>query len=1328
MMPELTAETLAGLSTQEKRALLARLLREKKAAEPARDLPVSASQRRMWLLAQLDPGSPTYTVFAPLRLRGALDESALRRSVTEIVRRHEALRTTFHQRGDTVFQRVGSVDVVMPVHDLSAAPERAGELLRELNDRPFDLAAGPLLRTDLLRLGEREHILLLSVHHIAFDGWSRGVFGTELMACYAAFQAGRAPELAPLPVRYTDYTARRSASDDQLAYWRERLAEVPPVDIPGDRLRPPQPGTAGARYASWVPDEVLAGLTELSRRNRTTLFITLLAAFQTLLARLSGTHDISVVTPVAGRTRTELEGLIGLFLNSLVLRTDLSGDPGFTEALTRVNATAIGAYAHQDVSFDAVVEELRPSRDLGRPPFTPFSFLLQNVPEGELGGAGLDVEWLDLESGTAKSDLQLIYGFEGGRLGAVWVYRTELYRREDIERFDAMMATLLAGIVAAPGTPISALPLGSGIGADEYGPVASIPDVRLPDLVSGHAARTPDAPAVDDGTSRLTYGELDDYAHALAHKLIEHGVRRGDRVGIHADRTVATPVAALAVLLTGAAYLPLDPEVPDDRRAELCADADVRLVLTDGDPGLGGSVPVLPITLEAGPRIEQRGSQDDVAYVLYTSGSTGKPKGVAVPHRAVLNYLTGIDAEFGLPGDATYAMVQPFSVDSSVIMLWGAFHAGGLLVLIDRVSALDAETLRERMARTPIDCMKIAPTHLALLHRSGDPAALMPKRWLSIGGEASQWDWARMLTGLRPGCAVYNHYGPTETTVGVTTWLVDPDREPRHPVTPIGRPLANVGVHILDRAYRAVPVLVTGDLYISGESVALGYHGRPDLTAAAFVPDPFGAPGARMYRTGDVARWRPDGTVEFLGRADAQVKIRGNRVEPDEVAVVLRGNDDVDESIVDVVGDGPDRRLIGYVTLRSGANTTPAALRAYLAGKLPKHMVPARIVVLEKMPLSAHGKVNRRALAQAAANVPEQTGAEPDFAAATPAEIRMSEIWRRLLGVSSVGRADNFFAIGGHSLLAAGLVARLTEEFGVAVPLREVFAHQTVATLTEAVQRIAGSGAGSVARRSVVRFGPITEAPVIFWTHPVSGTVSCYRELAALLAPEFAVVGLQSPDLEGADGPRTSIEELAAIYLEAILATQPDGRYRLAGWSMGGLISIEVARQLRALGREVAPVLMVDSYLAAPSAQSLAQLPLGVFAAEFVANIAASDGRSARRPTEELAAVPEPELLAAVRDWLIDAGLINDSVPESVVAQRLAVFRANGLALRAYRGGPYEGDVVLVKAEQTEADPGCWAQAGVRPRVTVLPGDHFSVVRPPTTTDLAALVRGTFSS
>ena len=1328
MMPELTAETLAGLSTQEKRALLARLLREKKAAEPARDLPVSASQRRMWLLSQLDPGSPTYTVFAPLRLRGELDESALRRSVAEIVRRHEALRTTFHQSGDTVFQRVGSVDVVMPVHDLSAAPDRAGELLRELNDRPFDLAAGPLLRTDLLRLGEREHILLLSVHHIAFDGWSRGVFGTELMACYAAFHAGRAPELAPLPVRYTDFTARRSASDDQLAYWRERLAEVPPVDIPGDRLRPPQPGTAGARYVSWVPDEVLAGLTELSRRNRTTLFITLLAAFQTLLARLSGTHDISVVTPVAGRTRTELEGLIGLFLNSLVLRTDLSGDPGFTEALTRVNATAIGAYAHQDVSFDAVVEELRPSRDLGRPPFTPFSFLLQNVPEGELGGAGLDVEWLDLESGTAKSDLQLIYGFEGGRLGAVWVYRTELYRTEDIERFDAMMATLLAGIVAAPGTPISALPLGAGIGADEYGPVVPIPDVRLPDLVSGHAARQPDAPAVDDGTRRLTYGELDDYAHALAHKLIEHGVRRGDRVGIHADRTVATPVAALAVLLTGAAYLPLDPEVPDDRRAELCADADVRLVLTDGDPGLGGSVPVLPITLEAGPRIEQRGSQDDVAYVLYTSGSTGKPKGVAVPHRAVLNYLTGIDAEFGLPGAATYAMVQPFSVDSSVIMLWGAFHAGGLLVLIDRVSALDAETLRERMARTPIDCMKIAPTHLALLHRSGDPAALMPKRWLSIGGEASQWDWARMLTGLRPGCAVHNHYGPTETTVGVTTWRVDPDREPRHPVTPIGRPLANVGVHILDRSYQPVPVLVTGDLYISGESVALGYHGRPDLTAAAFVPDPFGAPGARMYRTGDVARWRPDGTVEFLGRADAQVKIRGNRVEPDEIAVVLRGSGDVEQSIVDVVGDGPDRRLIGYVTLRSGANTTPAALRGYLAGKLPKHMVPARIVVLEKMPLSAHGKVNRRALAQAAASAPEQTGAEPDFAAATPAEIRMSEIWRRLLGVSSVGREDNFFAIGGHSLLAAGLVARLTEEFGVAVPLREVFAHQTVATLTEAVQRIGGSGAGSVARRSVVRFGPVTGAPVIFWPHPVSGTVSCYRELAALLAPEFAVVGLQSPDLEGADGPRTSIEELAAIYLDAILATQPDGPYRLAGWSMGGLISIEVARQLRALGREVAPVLMVDSYLAAPSAQSLAQLPLGVFAAEFAANIAASDGRSARRPAEELAAVPEPELLAAVRDWLIDAGLINDSVPESVVAQRLAVFRANGLALRAYRGGPYEGDVVLVKAERTEADPGCWAEAGVRPRVTVLPGDHFSVVRPPTTTDLAALVRDAFSS
>jgi len=1334
----------AELSSAGKREMLAKLLRQKQ-RKAASAVPASPPQRRMWFLEQLDQGTPLWSVCTPVRLRGELDEAALQRAITRIVRRHDSLRTTFAMVDGTLVQRVVlAAEVPLPTHDLSMLseedrPRRADELMHELNNSSFDLANGPMLRTELIRLSVREHILAIWLHHIVFDGWSRGLFLRELATCYAAYRRGEDPVLPELPLQYPEYAVRLAKEieerlEPQLDYWSKQLADVRSIEVPGSLARPAKRHWRGAGLVMWFPDGLGAALTELSRQNQTTLFATMLAGFQTLVSRYTGVEDVAVASPIAGRRSTDLESMIGLLMNTLVLRTDLSGDPTVTELLARTRHTAFSAYANQDVPFQTVVEELRPQRDLGPLYFTELMFVVQNLPAQPFELAGLGAEWIDFDVGTAKSDLQLTVGTVGDRLACRWVYRTDRYERADIDRFHRAYVALLQSFVADPAARISQLSLGEAEASSSagIGHVMEVPGMCLHDVVSGHAVRTPDAPAVDDGARTLTYAQLDAAANIVARELLSVGIGRGDLVGIHADRTAGMTAAVLGVLKVGAAYVPLDPYSPQARLRELCAEAGLALVLTDSGVELG--VPVREIGLHEDSAVDPVRAPvgpDDLAYVLFTSGSTGKPKGVAVPHGAVLNYLVGIESAFGLPAGASYGMVQPLAVDSSVIMLWGALLAGGLLVLIDKLTTLDGPALARRLAETPVDCLKIAPSHLSALQDGLDPAQLMPRRWLSIGGEASQWEWAAQLAGLEPDCRVFNHYGPTEATVGVLTYPVEADQEPRYPITPLGGALANVQVRVLDRHLRPVPAMVPGELFISGNSIAVGYHRQPALTAEAFLPNPFsGEPGTRMYRTGDLARWRPDGTLEFLGRLDDQIKIQGNRVEPAEVAAVLRRHSDVREAIVDASANGSDPQLVAYVTSQPGATVDPTRLREFAAEALPEHMVPARVVPLAALPLTAHGKLDKAALP-----APDYTrGRDSAAPSSDVVAIRASEIFAEVLGVDKVAVADNFFELGGNSLQATRLLARLSAEFAVRVPIRELFAHPTPASFAATIEPPAGRARESDSAHVAVRFGRDSVSPLTFWPHPVSGAVGCYLPISKLLEPDFSLVGLQSADLDGGGPPDASIEELAAIYLEVVHRAQPDGVYRLAGWSMGGLVAFEMARQLRTAGHQVAPLILVDSSLdGSPAGGTPVGLAPGAQAAQFAAIAAANDGDPlpARGP-EFLADIAEDDIVPAIRDWLIEIGTINESVPASVIGHRLRVFRANVSAMQRYRGGTYNGRVVLIQAADSAAVVDDRADRWERliPHLVthVLPGDHFSLLREPHSTALAALVCDVFSS
>ncbi|MGE0158278.1 MAG: amino acid adenylation domain-containing protein [Gemmatimonadales bacterium] len=1032
-------------------------------------LPVSSAQQRLWFFDQLDPGRPDYNIGCGLRIRGALDTRSLRRAVDGLIARQESLRTRIIASDDGPAAFIADPPTVgLDEADVSShtdAEARARELLGKNLREGFDLSEGPLARFLLIRLADDHHILAIAMHHAIADGWSLTIAIDETFRIYEAVGRGEEGELTPLTIQYVDYSAwereqlHTGRMDSHFAYWRQQLAGAPLVlDLPSDRPRPATPTFRGARLRRDFAADVFDSIAKRSRSESTTPFMLLLAAWQVLLGRYSGQQDILVGTPVANRSQPGLERLIGCLVNNVVIRGRLDGAPTFAELLARTKDTTVDAFVHSDLPFDVLVEGLNPQRTTSHSPLFQVLFTFMSFSTDVAMPDGLTGEFLDADTGAARFDLTVEIAEHDGRLTVLYEYSTDLFDGATIARLHRHYETLLHAAATDPSRPIRDLPL---LTSDEHAEMDSWNDTYidhdrsrlLHQLLEASARATPDAIAVSDATTTLTFAELDRRANQLAQALRARGVDRGARVGVCLDRTVDMPVALAAILKCGAAYVPLDPTHPADRLRYILDDSAVTCVLTldrfrtqlsDGSAPLVtldalteglASFPDTPPATTCTP--------DDVAYVIYTSGSTGRPKGVQVEHRNVVSFLEAMRREPGVTASDVLLAVTTLSFDIAGLELWLPLSVGARVVIASRADVLDGQRLIHMMDAHGVTVLQATPATWRLLIDSGWQGR--PELIALCGGEALPRDLASQL--LERVGALWNMYGPTETTIWSTVHRVLDTRE----AIPIGHPIANTRVYVLEPSGMRAPIGVPGELCIGGEGVARGYLDRTELTADRFVSIVLadGTP-ERVYRTGDQARLRADGTLEYLGRRDTQVKVRGYRIELGEIETVLASQPGVKECAVVVREDVPgDQRLTGYVIPVRHTPFDPEAARASLRLMLPEYMIPNAFVTLDALPLTPNGKVDRKALPapHAAAATIEDAAAQPVLM--TPPQRRVAAVWRDVLRVDRIGLYDNFFDVGGHSLLLVKLQAGLRREFGSDIPLVEMFQRTTVSAQAE---------------------------------------------------------------------------------------------------------------------------------------------------------------------------------------------------------------------------------------------------------------------------------------
>ncbi|MET7798192.1 amino acid adenylation domain-containing protein [Streptomyces decoyicus] len=1067
------------------------------------ELPMSYGQQRLWFLEDFDPGSAEYHTAVGLRLTGELDVDALRGAVGDLMGRHESLRTTFGVVGGRGVQVVHpAMEPQWKTADLSTVAEdlreeRLRELVRAEVTRPYDLQDGPLVRVLLVALAADAYVCVLGMHHIVTDGWSMGVVSRELGELYAARALTRPSTLAGVPVQYADFAAWQRGRLEgsgllgrELDWWRERLTGITPLELPTDRPRPVMRSTAGAEYAFEVPAATVVRAKELAGAGGATLFMVLTAAVKTVFARYSGQADIAVGTASSGRGHRDLEQLIGFLVNTVVLRSQVDPQQSFGAFLDQVKETVLEAFAHEDVPFERLVEVLQTERDTSRTPLIQTMVVLQNAPNDEVRLPGVDVRDHPVHRVAAPFDLTIEFSESGEDLTARIIYSTALFDEATIARLAGHLNVLLGAAATAPERPVAALPMLSDGESREVlhtwnDTAHDLPAAALPELFAAEVARHPDAVALSYGEEKLTYRELDERANRLAHHLAHEGAGPDVLVGLCMERGAQAIVALLAILKAGAAYVPLDPEYPADRLAYMLQDAGVRLLVTQKH--LHDQLPETDARLidvdsageestrypSAAPEVAL--SADHLAYIIYTSGSTGAPKGVMTSHRAVLRLIHESGVIDVRPGDIV-AQFASVSFDASTLEVWSALLNGAQLA-VHPPSAPAASELGGFLKEHGV-------THLAitagLFHQivDDDPTALSGLRQLVAGGDKVSPEHCARLLAAHPTLLLSNGYGPTEATSLTTTHALSADLDPAAPV-PLGTPIGNTRVYVLTETLQPAPVGVPGELYIAGPGLARGYLNRPGLTAAQFVADPYGDAGTRMYRSGDMARWRPDGVLEFLGRTDGQVKIRGFRIELGEVESALKTCPDVvDAVVVAHQGDSGHRRLVAYVV--SDREVTPGELRAHLALSLPDYMTPAVFVPLEKLPLTSNGKVDRR-------NLPEpeiQAGRlGSDYAAPRNAtEEVLAAVWAEVLGVERVGIHDNFFDLGGDSILSIQVVSR-ARQAGLQLTSKLLFVHQSVATLAPAVGSLAGaSGDAPTEVSGSVELTPIQQR--FFEEHP----------------------------------------------------------------------------------------------------------------------------------------------------------------------------------------------------------------------------------------------------
>lgn len=1077
---------IAALSP-EKRASFEKLLRQEGVdierlpifprARAIGALPLSFAQQRLWFLDQLEPGIP-YHIPQTVRLQGRLDWAALQKCLNEIVRRHEVLRTTFAMADGQPIQIVApDMTVQLTIVDLRSLPEKTREAevqrLAALEARrPFDLQKGPLFRATLLQLSETEHVFLPTMHHIAFDGWSLDIFIRELKTLYEAFVAGKPSPLHELPIQYADFALwqRQWLQEDVLAsrlsYWKQELAGAPPVlDLPTDHARPAAQTFNGAHQSFVLPANLAKALQALSQKEGATLFMTLLAAFKILLYRYTGQNDIVVGTPVANRQRPELEDLIGFFVNMLALRTDLSKNPNFRQLLAQVRQTALGAYDHQELPFEKLVDELQLQRDLSRPPLFQVLFVWQNTSRSAFELPGLILNRMDINYPTAWFDWSLYMWEEDGHLAGALEYNTDLFEADTIARTLEHFRTLLEGIAANSNRRLSDLPLLPEVERRQLFNNWNETETAYPrekcfhDLFEAQVERTPEAVAVVFENEQLTYRELNQRANQMARYLSRCcGVKPETMVGICVERSPAMIVSLLGIMKAGAAYVPLDPAFPLERLRFMLEDSQAPVLLTTKSTIENFQLNFENLKLvyldSDWPAIAQENLENSpsvvtlnhLAYVIYTSGSTGKPKGVAITQRSLVNFLGAMREQPGMTASDILLSVTTLSFDIAALEIYLPLMTGGRLVLVHHETTKDGAQLSAQLAEADATIMQATPATWRLLLESGWLGCSYLK--ILCGGEALPGDLAEKL--LAKSAALWNMYGPTETTIWSGVYRVTSAKG----TVPIGQPIANTQFYILDAHLNATPIGVPGELHIGGDGLARGYMNRPELRAEKFIPDPYGnTQGSRLYKTGDRARYLPNGCIEFLGRLDHQVKLRGFRIELAEIEAVLREHPQVRTGAVIVREDIPGvKRLVAYVVPAPAFNTHEIImpeLRLHLAAKLPDYMVPQVFVFLEILPLTPNGKLDRRALPAPEASRSETNGAY--VGPRTSLEQTLATIWANCIGVEKISIHDNFFAIGGDSILSMKIIARAGQA-GLRLTPKQIFSHQTIAELAAAIE------------------------------------------------------------------------------------------------------------------------------------------------------------------------------------------------------------------------------------------------------------------------------------
>ncbi|SFL14046.1 non-ribosomal peptide synthetase [Lysobacter sp. cf310] len=1088
--PGAMAERLARLTPQQRELLRRRLSAHdaetpqdnaiQRRSRPGESLPLSAAQQRIWFFERLQPGSGAYHVYGHHLLRGALDPVALERALADVIQRHDGLRMSFAEVAGEPRQTVAAqVEVAVPLIDLRgldpvAREAAARQYADEETESPFDLARAPLVRASLLRLDEEEHLLLLVMHHIVSDAWSAGVLFDELSRCYDARLDGQTPALPELRLQFGDAVLwqREAAQErqvaDQLEFWRQALdGSSGLLDLPGDRPRSPTPTGRGARHHLRIPLSVAAGLADLARREHATLFMALLAALQTLLGRHAGQDDVVIGSPVANRGVDGVAPLIGLFVNTLALRGDLSGDPSFRELLARTRAHCLDAFEHAQAPLERVIDQLRLERVPGRTPLFQTMFVLQNAGTAPLTLRGLNIEWFEPDVHTSRFELTLSLGASEAGLDGVLDYDSDLFDASTIARLADQYGVLLHRVLADPDLPLSRLSLldqdarHEVLALGDGGPAPQPPAPTLYGLFERQAQRSPEAIAIVEPGRELSYRDVYRRANGIAQRLRALGTVAETRVAVLADRSAEALIGVLGVLAAGGAYVPIDPAHPDERIAFLLADAGALALVAPAAlvaraDAVAGTVPC--VITDGVPPAEQPPADlagaDSAAYVIYTSGSTGAPKGVVIEHRGVVNLTLGFMARHDFVAQRLL-MIPPLVFDASVGDIFPALASGSALVLHPAPAELgpyELESFCRDYGVTAID----APAALWRRWSEGWFAAqrtrpLLPAlRLMMIGGESVPLEQVRRYAGVSGGrVALCNHYGPTEASVCATMLSTRDGGEFAGAELPIGTPLPGVRVYVLDAELGLAPRGVIGELCIGGAGIARGYLGQPALSEAAFLPDPYAeTPGARLYRTGDLARWNTDGSLQFLGRRDHQVKLRGVRIELGEIETALAAHPQVQAAAAALREDRPgDKRLVAYVVADAGLE--PAALREFLAQRLPEALLPSLFVTLPALPLNRNGKVDRHALP-----VPPAAAAAERRVRAAQGEVETGvlAVWRQVLGREDIGADEDFFALGGDSLSTLPLVFKLHAAFGVELPLAAVFASPTVAGLARAIE------------------------------------------------------------------------------------------------------------------------------------------------------------------------------------------------------------------------------------------------------------------------------------